>query len=335
MELAYRATTGADPHLIRRALLLRRYPEIRALRGWDARPVARVAGVLAVQLGIGGALEQLAHRVPWWASGIAVVITAYAIGAILAHYGGVVIHEAAHDLCAPTPRLNRCIAIFANLVQGVPYAMSFRRHHMTHHVHIGVVGIDNDLPHPVEQRVISNSPWRKLGWLLVYPLVGGALRGYLARPNRWEVINLVVVIAFDVLVVVALGPIALFYLLLAGLLSASLHPVAGHFIHEHYLWDDGQETYSYYGPLNRVTENMGYHVEHHDFMDVPGSRLPELHRIAAREYGALISHRSWTAILWRFVTDPRLSHYSRFVRRPEHLRGRALRTMPDGGALQA
>ena len=52
----------------------------------------------------------------------------------------------------------------------------------------------------------------------------------------------------------------------------------------------------------------------HAQRSVPGSRLPELHRIAQGEYAPLVSHTSWTAILWRFVTDPRLSHASRFVR---------------------
>ena len=88
--------------------------------------------------------------------------------------------------------------------------------------------------------------------------------------------------------------------------------------------------YSYYGPLNRVTANMGFHVEHHDFFDVPGSRLPELSRLAREYYEPLVSHRSWSGILWTFITSPRLSHYRRFVREQRHVRGSVVRTVPHG-----
>ncbi|CAG8799102.1 12159_t:CDS:2, partial [Racocetra fulgida] len=45
----------------------------------------------------------------------------------------------------------------------------------------------------------------------------------------------------------------------------NLHPVAARYIQEHYTFDDGQETYSYYGRLNKIFMNIGYHNEHHDF----------------------------------------------------------------------
>jgi sphingolipid delta-4 desaturase len=94
-----------------------------------------------------------------------------------------------------------------------------------------------------------------------------------------------------------------------------LHPVAGHYISEHYVFREGQETYSYYGPLNRLTFNVGYHNEHHDFPYIAGSRLEELRHLAPEFYESLHHHNSWTRTLVDFVTRPSLGGHSRIKRR--------------------
>ena len=106
----------------------------------------------------------------------------------------------------------------------------------------------------------------------------------------------------------------LLYLLFSAFFAGSLHPVAGHFISEHYVFKEGQETYSYYGPLNKLTYNVGYHNEHHDFPAIPGSRLPKLRKLAPEFYDSLYYHKSWTKVLIQFILNSSLGLYSRIKR---------------------
>jgi len=112
-------------------------------------------------------------------------------------------------------------------------------------------------------------------------------------PTLWELVNVAVQLSFNFLLVRALGLTALAYLLASTALGMGLHPVAGHFIAEHYELTPGAETYSYYGPCNWVSLNAGYHVEHHDFPRVPWSRLPEIRRLAPEFYDCLPSYSSY------------------------------------------
>lgn len=77
------------------------------------------------------------------------------------------------------------------------------------------------------------------------------------RFTLWHLINVLVQVAFDCALVSVLGARPLIYLIMSSFFAGSLHPCAGHFIAEHYLWDGlEQETYSYYGPLNVLAYNV-------------------------------------------------------------------------------
>jgi sphingolipid delta-4 desaturase len=116
-----------------------------------------------------------------------------------------------------------------------------------------------------------------------------------------EIINLIIAFTFDSLMFYFFGGKTLTYFLLSTALGLSLHPISGHFIAEHYVFNEGHETYSYYGPLNAITYNVGYHNERkrnfsfdifrffiiildHDFPYIPGRNLPKVREIAAEYY---------------------------------------------------
>jgi sphingolipid delta-4 desaturase len=301
-----------EPHSRRRRELLRAHPELRQLFGNDPRTAWIVLALVFAQLG----LAAFVPRLPLWGF----LAVTYLVGAVFNHWLAMGIHEASHDLVLRGPRANRWLAMFANIPLLIPSAMSFRRYHLDHHTYLGIHGRDNDLPTRPEARIVGNSPLRKAFWLLSFLFIATLLRGFLKRPNRWEVLNMFTQALAVTAIGLALGRGGLGYLLLSTFFGMGLHPVAAHWIHEHYLFEKGQETYSYYGPLNRVNFNVGYHNEHHDLMWIPGRFLPLIRETAPEFYSGLRSHDSWIGIPWRFVFDRGMSHFSRMLRSYETFR---------------
>lgn len=310
----FATTRTGEPHALRRRQLLARHPAIRRLFGYDRRTAWVTLAVVVAQLAIAAAVGR------WWVA----LPLAYAVGAPLTHWLSMAIHETSHRLAARTSQGNIAVALLANVPMVLPVAITFHRYHGDHHTRLGVLGEDTDLPLPFERAHIGRSTLRKAVWLFLHPIVyiGRGLT-FARGVTRGELFNAALLVAIDLAVFYFLGGTALVYLAISFYFAHGLHPVAGHFIHEHFTFAQGQETYSYYGPLNAITFNVGHHNEHHDFMNIPGWRLPELTKLVP-EYQALDSDVSWTGVLWRFITDPTLGYASRIVRTPEDFqRGRA------------
>jgi len=139
-------------------------------------------------------------------------------------------------------------------------------------------------------------------------------------------------LAFNYAIYTAFGPRPLIYLLLSSFFAGSLHPLAGHFIAEHYLWDGmDQETYSYYGPLNILAYNVGYHNEHHDFPSVAWTRLPLLHDLAPEFYKTLPCHPSWPMIIINFIRDKEVGIFARAKRLARGSTEKRTVVLLDGG----
>ena len=93
--------------------------------------------------------------------------------------------------------------------------------------------------------------------ILFYALRPGLVRSQ--RPTFWHFLNILVQVAFDcaLITLVPGGKHMLVYFIMSSFWAGSLHPLAGHFIAEHYVWDGlEQETYSYYGWLNVFAYNV-------------------------------------------------------------------------------
>jgi sphingolipid delta-4 desaturase len=296
-----------EPHAARRREMLEKYPQIRALYGPCARTKYICTLLVVVQLGS----AYLLRAAPWWL----IVLSAYLVGGVINQALLLAIHELSHNLGFHKPWKNRLFALFINLPVGVPVAETFRYYHLLHHVHQGEQGTDTDLPTELEGRLAAR-PLPKLLWVMGQGFAY-ALRPLFVHPKRptlAELGNLLLQLAGNALILHFWGSKALAYLPISSLIVMGLHPVAGHYISEHYVFRPGQETYSYYGPLNRLTFNVGYHNEHHDFPYIPGSRLAKLRQLAPEFYDSLLHHSSWTSTLWQYITRPDLGGYSRVKR---------------------
>jgi sphingolipid delta-4 desaturase len=303
-------TEHPEPHQARTKAILQSHPEVRALIGRNPRTFLILVAVVGLQV----ALAAVLRHAPWWV----IVTAAYTIGAVAHHALFVVVHECAHNLIFARTWANLAAAILANVPQVFPSAISFKRYHLKHHSYQGVHELDADLPSVWEARLINRYAMGKALWLLGFPLfqiMRVARLREIAVIDRWIVCNWLVQLSFNAAVFLFIGPAALGYLLLSLLFSVGLHPLGARWIQEHFLTHGTQETYSYYGPLNRVALNVGYHNEHHDFPSVPWNHLPHVRALAPDAYNTIPAHRSWTRLLLRFLFDQELSLFSRMVRR--------------------
>jgi sphingolipid delta-4 desaturase len=132
--------------------------------------------------------------------------------------------------------------------------------------------------------------------------------------NGWSIASLAASAAFDVGMFLFFGGNAILYLGASMLFSIGLHPLGSRWIQEHFTLDPEQETGSYYGAMNRLALNVGYHNEHHDFPSIPWNRLPAIRRMAPEFYDTLIPSACWSRLWLKFICDPRYSLYSRVLR---------------------
>ncbi|XP_027195374.2 delta4-sphingolipid-FADS-like protein ifc [Dermatophagoides pteronyssinus] len=360
-----------EPHATRRKLILKKYPQIKKLMTIDQKFKWIVIGIVFIQI---TTLYILSHFNSLWL----LFLMAYCFTGVLNHTLTLAIHEISHNQAFGTnrPLYNKLFGIFANLPIGFPMSVTFKKYHLAHHRYQGDDIIDTDIPSRFEAKIFTTTV-RKFIWVLLQPLFYGLrpLFVYPKPPSVYEFLNLIIQLSFDIFIAQTLGIRMVFYMIGSSLIAMGLHPVAGHFISEHYIMFDSNkkdliekakqlkqlknideintiddndlskcdfingvyahnglmlipETCSYYGPLNWITFNVGYHVEHHDFPSIPGTLLPQVRKIAPEYYDSLHSHNSWINVIYRYIMDPNIGPYSR-VKRPHQSKHNGVKTNED------
>jgi len=305
----YNHTHDAEPHIARTKEIIKKHPEIKDLMGRNVYTFFFIIGLVALQIAVAGFVSTQA----WWV----ILLAAYGIGAFANHALFVLIHECTHNMVFKNRIANILTGFLCDLPGAFPASAGFRKYHLKHHAFQGHYDLDADLPSRWEAKLIGNGFVGKALWLLFFPIFQGLRPPRLKEikfANKWIWVNLIFVLAFDAAIVYFFGWAAIVYFLLSFFFAVGLHPVGARWIQEHYLIAEPQETYSYYGPLNLLSFNVGYHNEHHDFSYVPWNNLPKVRAIAPEYYDTLVYHTSWTKLLWRWLVDKDLSLYSRTLR---------------------
>lgn len=311
-------TKDLEPHVNRRKMILAKHPEITKLTGYETKTKWYVLGVVLLQLLVAFYLRNtppLSYKF---------IAMAYVIGATANQAIFLAIHELSHNLLFKKPLHNKLFAIFTNMPIGIPYSASFQPYHQLHHKFMGDENLDTDLPTRFEGIVLSNVLGKV--FFAICQIFFYALRPMFITQIKFtyiHLLNIIYQVTIDIIMVKNWGWNSLVYFIMSSFLAGSLHPCAGHFIAEHYVLneinkprngstDDARnkgnmspdllppETYSYYGSLNLLTWNVGYHNEHHDFPYISWNKLPEVRRIAADFYDPLPQVDSWCGVIWWF-----------------------------------
>ncbi len=308
-------------HWKRRAEILKKHPEIKQLYGTDPMTgfwaVAIVTFLYFLAMGISEFSKSIHAKENPYLFIFGIFALAYCIGAVLAHALWVLIHDLGHNMAFESEALNSLFLLIANLPHLVPSAVNFKFYHKLHHVNLNETYSDPDMPYAWEAQVFGNTTLGKMSWLSVFSVMQTlrTLRGPFPSITFELILNYIFSFGFNTIFVYYYGKYALFFLVLCGFFAIGLHPLGARWIAEHFAVHPDQETYSYYGFINKLAFNIGYHNEHHDFPEsVPWSRLPLLTEKAKDFYEPLYVHNSYFGLLWSFFMDSRFTLLSRVVR---------------------
>ena len=275
---------------------------------WDPLSPALGGLLVVVQL-------SLAHAASG-SSAWRVLCGAYTLGAVLSNMLFLLNHDSAHGLCAPTRRLNQLFSLWLNLPLVFPFVAAFRRYHMDHHAHLDDLEHDMDVPSDWEARTFCGRLGKFL-WLNLQ-IVAYAVRPCLLKPlplTSDVVENALVQAVFVWAWSRGHDGSSFAYLLLSMLFAGGFHPISAHFLSEHFDLDHvGDHTSSYYGVLNLLTFNVGYHAAHHDHPCVPWRFLPRVVQRDPRAY-PVETGVAWIGLHTRFVLDDRVTLVGRRKRK--------------------
>jgi len=324
---AFGSSGDARYHNELRRKVLDAHPEAASLVGPDWRTTIAAVFMLALYWTIAWAVS----RTNWWV----VFLAAFFLGQTIYHSVGVLVHENAHRLVFRNPKARLAYDLLTEtILTSFGAQLVYQHNHVTsHHAHLGDYETDYEhedayrvaarrayrAAHPVRYRLMSIGilifhllPLAIITDTMILPRLLGKAEGLpsidktrntgATRPTKGELrLFALYSLAVNVFLFWAFG----FYGWLFHVWSFSLvlsrwgASIRGQILSEHFGTDD-HPTRSTYWPGNFVFYNIGYHVEHHSFPNIPWMKLPKLTAMAP-EYFNLNNPHGYYGWWWRQV----------------------------------
>lgn len=257
---------------------LEKHPQLKKLMKSEGDPQMAFIGLTFVSLQF--ALALFNFHLPFVPIAIFLSMTA---GSWLASGIFLQIHEACHGLTFGPNSVwkNRIYGFVINLPLGFPVFSFFKKHHKVHHKYQGEADLDVEYATESELKYFKGS-LGKYTWIILNPylqLWRAMVSKNKEKPPNFaleDYLNIFTIVAFDILLIVNGYGYMLFLLYVSNFTALATNIVGFWGISVHTEFFNMEETRNYCGWQNYFLLNFGYHVEHHDFPNIPGRYLPEV-----------------------------------------------------------
>jgi sphingolipid 4-desaturase/C4-monooxygenase len=233
---------GLESHLLRRKMILDKYPQIAKLLVPNKLTTIYItlALVLFMILNCYWAkvtLSMIQDQSIW-----VLLLDAYLIGGLVNHTLHCCIHDFTHFGGHTNMTVNKVMAVICNIPMAIPSALSFGRYHSDHHNFLGELEGDPDLPLLWESKLSYKFKWYKYVFYSVIELFYALRPVFMKNPSisLEEALNYIFIVFTNLAVYHYWGPYALLFFFIGGLSSIGPHPAAIHIIAEHYEFIEGQ-----------------------------------------------------------------------------------------------
>uniref|UniRef100_A0A915L518 Sphingolipid delta4-desaturase N-terminal domain-containing protein n=1 Tax=Romanomermis culicivorax TaxID=13658 RepID=A0A915L518_ROMCU len=298
-----------------------KYPEIKRLMKKDGDRSLVFEGILVCLLHVSlGVFQSYFDSRP--------LKTAYIVflGPTLATIMTLHLHEAAHGLVFGPNHVwkNRLYGYAINLFMGGAFFAYFKRQHKNHHKYIGDEVLDSEYPSEMEAKIFSSNPVSKFAWFLLNPFIFFIRTPtFILKNSFWEIsgeifLNQILNLSFNIFLLYKGWVDLWLYFIFSALLANESHMFGFWGVSSHVEFLKDKETTSYYGWMNKIFLNFGYHMEHHDFPSIPSKYLPEVTKIAPEFYEDSFTFDSFYSAVVKFLFDPNLGIRSRLKRPAVH-----------------